>query len=181
MIAITLIEDVNNKVGKHENIRAWCEKHGILIRRQRLNVGDYALPPKVVVDTKYGMGEIYSDIVSDHDRFRAECIRAQEDGIRLVILIEDEDITSLEEASKWRNPRRIKWERDNAFIVRAQEKGKMLNHHVPKPPVDSDRLVGMMNAMSMKYGVEWAFCHPRDTGEEVYRILTGGEPQLPKS
>ena len=178
---MTIIEDVGQKLGQHDNIAEWCEAHGVTLRRQKLNVGDYQLPPRIAVDTKKGMAEIYSDIVTDHERFRNECIRAQEDGIRLVILIEDDEIESLEEARTWRNPRRIKWERDNGFIARAQEKGKMLGHKIPKPPVDSERLVGMMNAMSMKYGVEWAFCHPRDTGEEVYRILTGGEPQLPKS
>ena len=169
---MTIYEDVGNKLGQHDNIAAWCEANGVTIRRQKLNTGDYCLPPRISVDTKKGMQEVYQDIVNDHDRFRAECIRAQDDGILLVILIEDEEIGCLEEAKRWQNPRRKKWERDNAFIARAQEKGKMLNHKIPKPPVPSDRLVGMMEAMTMKYGVVFTFCHPDDTGETIYNILT---------
>lgn len=169
---MTIIEDTGQKVGQHTNISDWCKENGITLRRQKLNVGDYQSPPRVAVDTKYGMAEIYSDIVSDHERFRNECLRAQEDGIQLVILIEEENIRTLEEAKKWKNPRIAKWERDNGFVVRAQKAGKMLNHKVPKPPVSSERLVGMMTAMTMKYGVIFTFCHPDKTGETVYRILS---------
>ena len=169
---MTIIEDTGQKVGQHNNISEWCAANGVTLRRQKLNVGDYQSPPRVAVDTKYGMAEIYQDIVNDHERFRAECIRAQEDGIKLVILIEEETIRSLEDAKKWQNPRLKKWEHDYAFIARAQKYGKMLNHKIPKPPVSSERLVGMMEAMSMKYGVWFSFCHPNDTGKAIYLILT---------
>ena len=124
--------------------KEWCEANGVTIRRQKLNVGDYAFPPSVSIDTKKGMAEIYSDIVSDHERFRNECIRAQEDGIHLVFLIEDEEITNMEEAKHWKNPRITKWEREYGFILRAQKAGKMMSYKVPKPPVSSERLVGMI-------------------------------------
>lgn len=165
------MEDVGNKIGQHDNISSWCEANGVTLRRQKLNVGDYQSPPLVAVDTKKGMAEIYQDLIGEHERFRAECIRAQEDGIRLYILIEDEEIIDLESAKRWKNPRRTKWERDNSFIARAQAKGKMLNHKISKPPVSSERLVGMMDAMTIKYGVQWVFCHPDKTGEVVYNIL----------
>lgn len=170
---MTLLEDVNNKVGQHENISKWCEENGITLRRQKLNVGDYQLTPPLSVDTKRGLAEIYSDIVSDHERFRNECIRAQEDGIHLVFLIEDEEITNMEEAKHWENPRITKWEREYGFILRAQKAGKMMSYKVPKPPVSSERLVGMMEAMSMKYGCSFCFCHPDDTGRRIIEILTG--------
>lgn len=169
---MTIIEDVGQKTGQHDNISSWCDSNGVILRRQKLNVGDYQLPPRVAVDTKKGMQEIYSDVVTDHDRFRNECIRAQEDGIRLVILIEDDKITNLEEASEWVNPRIVKWERENKFLIEAQKSGRLLSHKIPKSPVPSDRLVGMMRAMTLKYGVEWQFCKPEKTGEEIYRILT---------
>ena len=178
---MTIIEDTGQKQGQHDNIAAWCKAHGVTLRRQKLNVGDYQSPPQIAVDTKKGMAEIYSDIVSDHERFRNECLRAQEDGITLVILIESEDITSLEEAKHWKNPRITQYERTYGLVLRAQKAGKMLDKKIPKPPVPSERLVGMMDAMHLKYGVIFTFCHPRNTGEEVYRILTGGESQLLKN
>lgn len=172
---MTIIEDVGQKVGQHDNIAEWCAENNVLLRRQKLNVGDYQLVQSTAVDTKKGMQEIYSDIVSDHERFRNECIRAQEDGIRLVILIEDEHIKTLDDAKKWRNPRIDKYYRDYGLVIRAQRAGKMLNRKIPKPPVSSERLVGMMDAMTMRYGVEWQFCHPDKTGERVFQILTEGK------
>jgi len=169
---MTIIEDTGQKIGQHDNVAEWCANNGITLRRQKLNVGDYQCPPRVAVDTKKGMAEIYQDLIGEHERFRAECIRAQEDGIQLVILIEEETICCLDDAEHWKNPRQTKWERDNAFVARAQAKGKMLNHKIPKPPVSSERLVGMMRAMEMKYGVKWLFCRPHETGKVIYNILT---------
>lgn len=171
---MTILEDVNQKVGKHDNISVWCAEHGVTLRRQKLNVGDYQSPPRVAIDTKYGMAEIYQDIVNDHERFRNECLRAKEDGIKLVVLIEEENIKTLDDAEKWQNPRIKKYERDYGFIIRAQQQGKLLDRKVPKPPVSSERLVGMMKAMQMKYNVIFAFCHPDKTGETVYKMLKNG-------
>lgn len=175
---MTIIEDSGQKQGQHDNIASWCQENGVVLRRQKLNVGDYQLTPSVAVDTKKGMQEIYSDIVSDHERFKRECIRAQEDGIKLFILIEEEDIHNLDEAKSWVNKRMLKWEKDSDFLLKMQKAGKWLDKKMPKRPVSSERLVGMMEAMAMKYGVIFTFCHPDKTGEEVYRILTGGESQL---
>ena len=72
----------------------------------------------------------------------------------------------------------LKWEKDSDFLLKMQKAGKWLDKKMPKRPVSSERLVGMMEAMAMKYGVIFTFCHPDKTGEEVYRILTGGESQL---
>lgn len=88
---MTIIEDTGQKKGEHENIAAHFRQAGVILRRQKLNVGDYIIAPKISVDTKAGMGEVYGNLVQDHDRFRAECIRAQEDGTVLFILIENED------------------------------------------------------------------------------------------
>ena len=170
---MTILEDSAQKIGQHDNISEWCRENGITIRRQKLNVGDYALPPHISVDTKKGMAEIYSDIVSDHERFRNECLRAVEDGITLVFLIEDDKITSMEEAKRWKNPRVEKYNREYGFIINAQKAGKMQSYKVPKPPVSSERLVGMMEAMEMKYGCVFRFCKPEDTGRRILEILTG--------
>ena len=85
--------DTRQQEGKHKNIEDYCRRKGIEIIRQCLNVGDYMLDPvngKVSVDTKFSILELSKDIMSsDHRRFRDECIRAQEAGIRLVVLIEE--------------------------------------------------------------------------------------------
>lgn len=169
---MTIYEDVNQKLGQHDNIRTWLEDHDIIVRRQKLNTGDYILSPAISIDTKKGLQEVYSDLVGDHDRFRNELIRAKEDGIRLIILIEDEEIHNIEEAKAWQNPRVAEYNRKYGLIKRAHDAGRMLDRKIPKPPVSSERLVGMMDACSIKYGVEWEFCHPDETGAVIIKLLT---------
>ena len=77
---MTIYEDTRQKIGEHQNIAEYCRKHGIIVRRTKLEIGDYISPAPVAVDTKQGMGEVYTNLVQQHDRFRRECIKAQEDG-----------------------------------------------------------------------------------------------------
>ena len=169
---MTIIEDTGQQAGQHENIRQYCEAHGIILRRQKLNTGDYIVAPKVSVDTKKGMEEVYNNLVQDHDRFRRECIRAQEDGTRLIILIENSDgFRCLDDVLLWQNPRVDKYYEKYAFALAAQKHGKTLK--IPKPPMDNKRLVRIMETMSDRYGVEWMFCSHTETGAKVVEILSG--------
>ena len=169
---MTIIEDVGQKQGQHDNIRHFCEGKGIILRRQKLNTGDYILAPRIAVDTKQGMGEVYSNLVQDHDRFRNECIRAQEDGTVLVILIENsEGITCLDDVERWDNPRVYDYYHKYAYALAAQKQGK--NIKIPAPPIDNKRLVKMMLTMTERYGVQWQFCSYEQTGVKVVEILSG--------
>lgn len=149
MIAMTIYEDTGQKTGQHENIRRWMERHGVKLTRVKLDTGDYIAAPLVSVDTKHGMEEVYNNIVGDHDRFRRECVRAQEDGIQLVILVEDTDIRTLEDVANWKNP--------------LAKRGKK-----PRP---SKQLMVSMRTMSERYGVRWEFCTPAATGRRICEIL----------
>ena len=170
---MTIIEDVNQKQGQHVNISEYCKAAGIILRRQKLNVGDYIIAPKASVDTKQGMGEVYGNLVQDHDRFRAECIRAQEDGTVLWILIENEDGQScLDDVEHWQNPRVDEYYSKYSFVLAARKRGRDLK--VPSPPVPNKRLVRMMETMEERYGVRWVFCRPDQTGEMIVQLLTGG-------
>ena len=170
---MTIIEDTGQQAGQHENIRAYCEQHGIILRRQKLNVGDYIIAPKVSVDTKKGMEEVYNNLVQDHDRFRRECIRAQEDGTRLIILIENSDgFRSLDDVLLWRNPRVDKYYEKYSFALAAHKHGKS-DIRIPKPPMDNKRLVRIMETMHDRYGVEWMFCSRAETGAKVVELLSG--------
>ena len=170
---MTIIEDVGQKQGQHENIKTYCEAHGIIQRRQKLNTGDYILAPKITVDTKQGMGEVYSNIVGkEHERFRNECIRAQEDGTTLVILIENDDgMRCLDDVEWWDNPRVHEYYEKYAFALSARKAGK--NIKIPAPPVNNKRLIKMMMTMTERYGVLWMFCDRSETGKKVVEILSG--------
>ena len=169
---MTIIEDVGQKQGQHDNIRLHCDGKGIILRRNKLNVGDYILAPRIAVDTKQGMGEVYSNLVQDHDRFRNECIRAQQDGTVLVILIENsEGMTCLDDVERWDNPRVYDYYHKYAYALAAQKQGK--NIKIPAPPIDNKRLVKMMLTMTERYGVQWQFCSYEETGAKVVEILSG--------
>ena len=88
---MVLYEDTRQQAGKHKNIHAYCRETGIRIIRQALNVGDYQIAGKgdISVDTKQGVLELAGNIFQEHERFRAECLRAQECGIQLIILVEE--------------------------------------------------------------------------------------------
>lgn len=172
---MTIYEDVGQKIGQHDNIKQYCDTHGIKLTRVKLDTGDYMMPNTVSVDTKKGMQEIYSDIISDHERFKRELIRAQEDGIKLYILIEDDYISDMDTAKSWVNPRKREYDYKYGFIIQAQKRGKLLDKKIPKAPVSSDRLVRMMQAIEKKYGCEFLFCKPEDTGSEIVRLLTNGK------
>ena len=170
---MTIIEDTGQKTGQHLNVSQYCKEHGVILRRQKLSTGDYIIAPTISVDTKQGMGEVYGNLVQDHDRFRAECVRAQEDGTTLWILIENEDgLTCLDDVERWQNPRVDEYYSKYSFALAARKHGKQIK--IPSPPVPNKRLVRMMETMSERYGVRWVFCRPDQTGEMIIRLLTEG-------
>jgi len=143
-------------------------KRGIPVKMMDL-LGTYNL----VVDTKSGMQEMYQDIVGkDHDRFRDECILAQNNNVKLIVLVEEPGITCLNDVAKWKNPRVDKWYKFNAM----HKQGKALSVKIPSiPPCSSDRLMKAMQTMTEKYGVEFRFCDPEVSGRMVVEILKEGE------
>lgn len=165
-----LLEDTRNPVDKHRNVHEWAAANGVTIKRTKLMVGDYTLPTNqsVCIDTKAGLQEVYSNVIQQHDRFRAECELAQEAGIWLVILVEEPGISSLEDVVRWKNPRRERWFRVHA----AHKAGKLLKLSIPKvPPVSSEQLAAAMGTMGAKYGVTWMFCDKAETGARIWELL----------
>lgn len=167
-----ILEDTRQQAHKHSIKHQWFEKNGVIVRRQALYVGDYTLPndQSVCVDSKFSIQELVSDICGkQHERFRNECIRAQEAGIRLIILTENRGghikdniiqptITSLDELHRWKNPR--------LFIFCG---GKQ---KYPR----ATRGVTLQKAcmtLKAKYGVEFLFTTPEKSAEKIVELLTG--------
>ena len=167
-----IIEDTRNQPGKHKNIHAYCARNGIRIVRSKLVVGDYSLPTdqSVCVDTKYGLQEVYNNMVQEHDRFRRECDLAHELGIRLVILVEQDGIQTVDDVHKWVNPR---YERYMAILIGHQHGRYMGTKLPPRRPIDSPRLQQMMKTFAEHHHCEWRFCRKEDTGRVLMEILCG--------
>ena len=85
--------------------------HGIKHPVSKLMVGDYMNydNPRLIIDRKQNLSELCSNVCQDHERFRRELIRANENGIRMIFLVEHgKDIKRLEDVIWWENPRRWK-------------------------------------------------------------------------
>ena len=164
-------EDTRQKPNKNADIRKQLEALGHTVRRFGMLCGDYQIFGKgdVVIDTKQDMNEVYSNVITDHERFANEARLAQEAGIKLIILVTDPIVSSIDDVRLWRNPRRERW-----FMVKAmQRKGKMLTVKQSKtPPCASDRLQKAMVTMTLRYGITWLFCERERVGEEIIRLLT---------
>ena len=116
----------------------------------------WALDQRIVVDTKYGMGEIENNLIHDHERFRNECLLAQQVGAKLYVLVQDEKIKSVDDVFGWYNIRK-KWS--------------------PKAATGR-QLAKMMLSMTAKYGVEWRFCKKADCGKTIVELLGGGTAEV---
>lgn len=147
-------------------------------RGDKLKKMDLLGVTRVSIDTKYAMEEIYGDIIGkSHERFRDECILAQQNNIQLIILIESfPEVRCLEEVKLWKN-----WKQLGAYCKRngiRQGKGMMdrieeyVAHGGQKPPVDGEQLHKAMVTMAQKYGLRWSFCSAENAGKAIIYLLT---------
>lgn len=101
------------------------------------------------IDTKKNLQEVCGNICSrQHERFKDELIRSEG---RLILLIEEKEIDTLEDVWWWENPRLKKSPR------------------ATKGPA----LYKSLCTIRDEYGVDIRFCNRKDTGKEIIRILGG--------
>lgn len=184
---MVILEDVNNKPGKHKMKNTYWMQNGIQVVRQRLPVGDYVLvndkiadvfarkekrgiPVKmmdlmgtynVAVDSKKDIQELCGNVCGpQHARFRDECVLAQNNNIKLYVVVENADgITELRELHRWINPR---------LLIRRQGKQAF---------PQATRGITLMKAclsMEYKYKCEFIFCRPEHAGAVIVALLEGG-------
>ena len=100
-----LIEDTRQVVGKHKLKNEYFEKMGIEVVRSKLLFGDYQNPqnPSIAIDTKKDIQELIIDVTKDHERFKKELQLSKKCGAKLIILIEDEQVTCINDLYTWYN------------------------------------------------------------------------------
>ena len=198
-----IIEDCGQKINQHIKKNEYWLKHDIRVSRFPLAVGDYVLvndkiqdvldrkakrgiePKKmdflgtydICVDTKKDIQELVSDICGkQHERFRDECILAQNNGIQLIILVENDyqaltkdgsiankTIHSVDELHSWKNPR--------LFVRKG---GKQMYPNATR----GITLQKAVHTMSWKYGVRFEFCSSAEAGAKVIELLQGGKSDV---
>ena len=158
---MVILEDTRNQAGKHRNIKQQLAMLGHQVARSKLYVGDYQLANsgKIVVDTKKDMLELAMDLCRDHVRFRRECEKARDAGIKLIILTEEE--LPVGGLANWQSP---KW----------KTAGKGHKAGDPISQVQAETLYKQIHTMSSRYGVEFRFCRRDETGQLLASLLEAG-------
>lgn len=130
-------------------------KQGVQYFISKVYAGDYMSldNPRLVVDRKQNLSEICSNVGStaaNHERFKRELMRANELGIKVVVLIEHgHGFKTLEDVKFWDNPRLS--ESPNA--------------------TDGIKLYKILKTMCHKYNMEVQFCDKEETGKKILEIL----------
>jgi len=148
---MTILEDTRQKPGKHDIKAESFQSAGVGVYRCKLPFGDYAPVPPVSIDTKRNIDEIAGNICgAEHARFIRECKAARDAGCKLIILVENEyGIDDISKVHFWQNPRSI---------------------YSPKC-VQGARLQRAMETISERYGVEFRFCKPEESGGIIIETL----------
>lgn len=141
----------DHAIGK---IVKYFDDHQILHFVSKLPVGDYCNldNARLVVDRKADLQELCKNVCQQHARFAGEMIRAQEIGIKLIILCEHgHQIKCLEDVREWVNPR-----------LRTSPKA-----------ITGERLYKTLRTMSIRHNVDFFFCSKSETGKRIIELLGG--------
>lgn len=145
-----IVEDTRQKTGKHENKHEYWDKTGTAWARSGLLFGDYWPTPQVAVDTKENIQEIAANMcgaAKEKARFRKECTKARDAGCKLVFLIEDRSYSNVNDL----------W-------------GQKIWIHTGQV-IPGDQLAKAMLIMQERYGIQFRFCAPEDSGRIIKELL----------
>lgn len=120
------------------------------------------------------LSEFQTLYIKRHGFFHRGLVRAKNYGVKLHILVDNEDgVADIDSLFSWVNPRR-------KILVNSSEQigwyknGKPRYRKVPKFPncMMGEQLAKACLTMQLKYGCEFHFCKPSEAGAEVIRLLT---------
>lgn len=160
--------DTREHATEWARIQKQFDAMGVQYFRSKLFVGDYCAVdnPRVVIDRKKDLQELCGNVTQQHERFKAELVRARENGFSIIILVEHgPDVRSLEDVFFWENPRkhRVYWRTVNGVRRRCVASEKA---------VDGAQLYKALCTIRDRYGVQYAFCEKKDTGKRIVELLT---------
>lgn len=159
--------DTREHAKEWERIKGQFDALGVQYFRSKLYVGDYQSldNPRLVIDRKKDLQELCGNVTQQHERFRAELLRAKEQGIRLVVLCEHgPEIKTLEDVFFWQNPRKyqIRWKTVN---------GRRVKDVISAKAVDGNQLYKSLCTIRDRYNVDFVFCRKEETGQKIIEIL----------
>lgn len=180
---LTIQIDSREKARAIKKIITEFDKQGVKYYISKLFTGDYMSldNPRLIIDRKQNLSEICGNVCQSHTRFRNELIRAHENGIKLIILVEHSNrIKSIDDVENWENPRRIKkvWIEDSLEVDVDGNEYWELGHYETKETkaMTGKTLAKVMRTLERKYGCEFMFCDKSHTGKRIIEILGGDTP-----
>lgn len=147
-----MIIQVDSREQKFDHVTRYFDSQGIKWVKSKCVVGDYVNleNPMVVIDRKKDLQEVAGNVCQQHERFVRELELAKELGYKMIILVEDPNITALPKVCSWYN-----WRRKNN----------------PKA-VNGKTLYKIMSTMSEKYDITWEFTTKDNCGKRIVELLT---------
>lgn len=149
-----MVIQIDTREQKYDHVQRYFDSQGIKTVRSKCVVGDYVNleNPMVVIDRKKDLQEVAGNVCQQHERFVRELQLAKDLGYRMIILVEEPNITSLTGVCGWYNWRKKK---------------------NPKA-VSGKTLYKIMATLSDKYNVSWEFTKKENCGKRIVELL-GGE------
>lgn len=175
-----IYEDTLNQDGKHELKHEWFAAHGIEVRRTRFDgkhdvpwsFGDYGTDgSNVVVDTKASMAEVSTNLGRDHSRFKKEIQRANNDGCLLVVLIETDEVESIQDVMTWVNSHCQHCFHYRGKRCNPENNDDICIKHGTKKPLQGETIAKQMTTMQINRGVRFEFVSPQDSAKRICELL----------
>lgn len=169
----TIVVDTRQQMrnASHKRKEEYFKEQGYNVLHSKLPIGDYSLLDNmsVVIDTKDGLAEVVNNVCgAEHERFRNECIKAKDNGIKLYVLIEEDQtdenghyvVNSLYDVHRWQNPRRK---------IRKKVNGQWV---LAYPNATTGAILKKaMITMQYRYQFTWVFCRKKDAGAKILELL----------
>ena len=133
---------------KNDHILRYFEQNDIPFRVQKLDTGDYMMEgcSSLSIDRKQNLTELCSNLYSSKDkgRFWRELRRSKDEHLKLIFLIEDNEVQRLDDVKRWRS----RFSRVPGFV-----------------------LYNEICRCSIAYGVEFLFCDKKNSGKRIMELL----------
>lgn len=165
---MTIQVDTREHKEEWERIQGHFDNLEVEYFRSKLYVGDYQSldNSRLVIDRKKDLGELCGNVCQQHERFKAELLRAKQHGIKIIILCEHgEDIQTVEDVYFWQNPRKHR-------TIWKTVDGKRIKTVISEKAVDGCQLYKSLCTIRDRYNVDFVFCSKEETGKRIVEILS---------
>lgn len=155
-----------------KRIKKQFDKLNVSYFRSKLYVGDYQSldNPRLVIDRKKDLQELYGNICQQHERFKAELLRAMENNIKIIILCEHgEDIKCLEDVYFFYQPPTERWHIVTQEIAghKVKVKEKYMQNEIL-----GEKMYKAFRTIQERYNVDFVFCNKNETGKRIVELLS---------